>query len=123
NEQSGAGKRLETAGAFPECTTSAAEHRRYKRQTTVRKRHWGWSQRASSRKRFLWKNSKGPKGGPFLRDLRLFFSNFFQLAYKPSGICDGFVNSLNSFFTFFFDKLLTTFVLLSYHLNTLDIYI
>src|SRR5690606_26690880 len=42
----------------------------------------------------LWKRSKGPNGGFFIRGLRLFFSGFFQLAYKPSGFSAGFVNSL-----------------------------
>ncbi|WP_460417807.1 hypothetical protein, partial [Planifilum fimeticola] len=50
----------------------------------------------------LWKRNNGPQGGSFIR---LFFSIFFQLAYKPSGFSAGFVNSLTppfkggSFFT------------------------
>ncbi|WP_211295742.1 hypothetical protein, partial [Planifilum fimeticola] len=39
----------------------------------------------------LWKRNNGPQGGSFIR---LFFSIFFQLAYKPSGFSAGFVNSL-----------------------------
>src|SRR5690606_33655578 len=40
----------------------------------------------------LWKRNNGSQGGSFIR---LFFSIFFQLAYKPSGFSAGFVNSLN----------------------------
>ncbi|WP_211295785.1 hypothetical protein, partial [Planifilum fimeticola] len=42
----------------------------------------------------LWKRNNGPQGGSFIR---LFFSIFFQLAYKPSGFSAGFVNSLTGF--------------------------
>ncbi|WP_245891699.1 hypothetical protein, partial [Planifilum fimeticola] len=41
----------------------------------------------------LWKRNNGPQGGSFIR---LFFSIFFQLAYKPSGFSAGFVNSLGT---------------------------
>src|SRR5690606_21643965 len=44
----------------------------------------------------LWKRNNGPQGGSFIRGLRLFFSIFFQLAYKPSGFSAGFVNSLKT---------------------------